>query len=110
VLSVVLEKCDATVTTASSAHEALELFGVWKPDLLVCDFGTPELDGYVNAIRELPPEKGRDTPAIALTGYARLEARSRALGAGNQMFVPKPIEASELCSITANVVSDNVST
>jgi PAS domain S-box-containing protein len=110
-LSVVLEDCGATVTTASSVREALEVFNVWIPDILVCDIGMPELDGYafIKAIRTLPREQGRDTPAIALTGYARVEDRSRALQAGYQMFVPKPIEATELCSIVATLTKREVS-
>ena len=109
-LSVVLEGCGATVTAASSVREALDIFAGWKADVLVCDIGMPERDGYafIKAIRQLPPEKGRDTPAIALTGYVRVEDRSRALHAGYQMFVPKPIEAGELCSIVANLISNNV--
>lgn len=108
-LSTVLEGYGAQVATASSVREALDLFAVWKADVLVCDIGMPEEDGYalIKAIRELPPEKGRDTPAIALTGYVRIEDRLRALRAGYQMFVPKPIEATELGTIVANLVSGN---
>ena len=108
-LSVVLEDCGATVTTASSVREALDVFSVWKPDLIVCDIGMPELDGYefIKAVRTLPREQGGDTPAIALTGYARVEDRSRALQAGYHMFVPKPVEAAELCSIVATLISSN---
>ena len=108
-LSVVLENCGATVITASSAREALDVFAGWKPNLIVCDIGMPELDGcaFIKSIRQLPREQGGDTPAIALTGYARVEDRERVLEAGYQMFVPKPIEAAKLCSIIANLVSDN---
>lgn len=106
-LSAVLEGCGATVTTAASVSEALDVFAGWKPHLLVCDIGMPEQDGYafIKAIRQLPHGKGGDVPAIALTGYVRVEDRARALQAGYQMFVPKPIEASELCAIIANLVS-----
>lgn len=105
-LTVVLEGCGATVTVASSVREALDIFAGWQADVLVCDIGMPELDGYafIKAIRQLPREKGGDTPAVALTGYVRVQDRSRALRAGYQMFVPKPIEASELCSIIASLV------
>lgn len=108
-LSVVLEGCGATVAAASSVREALDVFAGWKADVLVCDIGMPELDGYafIKAIRQLPPEKGRDTPAIALTGYVRVEDRSRALEAGYQLFVPKPVEASELCAVIANLIRRN---
>ena len=108
-VSAVLEDRGATVTTASSVREALDVFAGWKADVLVCDIGMPEQDGYtfIRAIRQLPPERGGDVPAIALTGYARVEDRSRALQAGYQMFVPKPIEATELCTIIASLISDS---
>jgi CheY-like chemotaxis protein len=108
-LSILLEGCGATVSTASSVREALDVFNGWKPDLVVCDIGMPELDGYefIKTIRLLPREKGGETPAIALTGYVRVEDRSRALQAGYQMFVPKPIEAAELCSIIGDLVNGN---
>jgi CheY-like chemotaxis protein len=106
-LSAVLEGCGATVTTASSVREALDVFAAWKADVLVCDIGMPEQDGgtFIRAIRQLPREKGRDIPAIALTGYVRVEDRARVLQAGYQMFVPKPIEASELCSMISNLIN-----
>jgi len=105
-VTVVLERCGANVATASSVREALEVFAGWKTDVLVCDIGMPDEDGYsfIRRIRQLPPEDGGDTPAIALTGYARVEDRMRALEAGYQMFVPKPIEAAELCTIIASLV------
>ena len=108
-LTAALEGCGATVITASSVREALDVFAGWKANVLVCDIGMPEQDGYtlIRAIRQLPREEGGETPAIALTGYVRVEDRARALQAGYQMFVPKPIEAAELCWIIANVVSGN---
>jgi hypothetical protein len=108
-LSAVLEGCGATVTTSSSVREALDIFAGWKADVLVCDIGMPEEDGYtfIRAVRELGSDKGGETPAIALTGYVRVEDRARALQAGYQMFVPKPIEAAELCAIIANLINSN---
>ena len=108
-VSIVLEQCGALVTTAPSVREALEIFADWKADVIICDIGMPEEDGYtfIRTIRQLPPEKGGDTPAIALTGYVRVEDRLQALRAGYQMFVPKPIEASELCTIVASLVGGN---
>ena len=105
-ITVVLETCGANVTTASSMREALDVLAGWKPDILICDIGMPEEDGYalIRTIRDLPPEQGGKVPAIALTGYVRVEDRMRALEAGYQMFVPKPIEASELCTIIATLV------
>ncbi len=106
-VSTVLEDSGAIVATACSVREALDLFAVWKPDVLVCDIGMPEEDGhtFITTIRQLPVEEGGNTPAIALTGYVRVEDRMRALRAGYQMFVPKPVEASELCLVIANLIS-----
>ena len=78
----------------------------YQPDVLVCDIGMPEEDGYslIQKVRALKPEEGGNTPAIALTGYVRVEERMRALEAGYQIFVPKPIEADELVLMVANLV------
>jgi hypothetical protein len=91
--------------TVASAREALDALLGWKPDLIVCDIGMPEEDGYslIEKIRKLEPKQGGNTPAIALTGYVRVEERMRALAAGYQMFVPKPVEADELAAIVASL-------
>ncbi len=97
----------ANVMTAGSAREALEALPGWKPDVLVCDIGMPGEDGYalIRKVRELETEQDRNTPAIALTGYVRVEDRMRALAAGYQMFVPKPVEANELAATISNLVA-----
>ena len=62
-------------------------------------------DGYslIGKVRALPPEEGGRTPAAALTAYARVEDRTRALRAGFQMHVPKPVEPMELVAVVANL-------
>jgi len=105
-LRVALEQGGADVTTAASAREAINVLLSWKPNVLLCDIGMPEEDGYslIEKVRKLEAAQGGNTPAIALTGYARAEERMRALAAGYQMFVPKPVEADELASIIASLV------
>ncbi|MFL6208741.1 MAG: ATP-binding protein [Pyrinomonadaceae bacterium] len=105
-LGSVLAQYGAEVLTAASAREALDALPSWQPDVLVCDIGMPEEDGYslIEKIRRLEPAQGAATPAIALTGYVRVEERVRALAAGYQMFVPKPVEADELAAIIAHLV------
>jgi PAS domain S-box-containing protein len=102
----VLEQYGADVVTATSAGDGLDALLGCKPDVLVCDIGMPEEDGYslIRKVRALSPEKGGGTPAVALTGYVRVEERIRALEAGYQMFVPKPVEADELVLIVASLV------
>jgi CheY-like chemotaxis protein len=100
-LQTLLQDCGANVLTASSAQEGLEALAAWKPHVLISDIGMPGEDGYslIRKIRGLSPEQGAEVPAIALTGYVRVEERMRALEAGYQMFVPKPVETNELISI-----------
>src|SRR6185503_21246347 len=90
----------ATVLTAASAAEALVLVREQKPDLLISDIGLPEMDGYelIQQVRR-EPWPGRDIPAIALTAYARSEDRTRALRAGYQAHIAKPVEPSELLAM-----------
>jgi signal transduction histidine kinase/ActR/RegA family two-component response regulator len=104
----VLEQFGANVLTAGSAEEALEVFPGWKPDVLLFDIGMPQEDGnmLIQKVRQLEAKEGRKTPAIALTAYARVEDRMRALAAGYQMFIPKPVEAGELVVTIANLIGE----
>jgi PAS domain S-box-containing protein len=95
----------ATVLTAVSAPEALFIVRHEKPDLLISDIGLPEMDGYdlIQRVRR-EPSPGRDIPAIALTAYARSEDRTRALRAGYQAHIGKPVEPNELLAMIASFV------
>jgi PAS domain S-box-containing protein len=95
-----LHECDATVTTAASANEALEVLAREQPDILISDIGMPKEDGYslMRRVRKLEGETGR-LPAIALTAYARAEDRLKAIEAGYQLHLEKPVEASTLISM-----------
>jgi PAS domain S-box-containing protein len=107
---IVLESCGADVVTAGSAREGLESLAGWNPHVLICDIGMPEEDGYsvIRKVRASPKSAG--LPAIALTAYVRVEDRMRALEAGYQMFLPKPVEAAELRTTVANLVARQTST
>jgi PAS domain S-box-containing protein len=95
-----LHDCEATVTTAASAKEALEVLARERPDVLISDIGMPKEDGYslMRRVRRLEGETGR-LPAIALTAYARAEDRLKAIEAGYQLHLEKPVEASTLISM-----------
>jgi PAS domain S-box-containing protein len=101
-----LTECGATVIAASSADEAFEVLQKDMPDLLVSDIGMPTQDGYefIRRVREHSNEQNRRMPAIALTAYARFEDRLKALRAGYQMHVPKPVELAELVAVIASIV------
>jgi len=107
-----ISQCGAEVATAGSAQEALEAIEAERPDLLISDIGMPGEDGYelIRKVRALPAGRGGKIPAIALTAYARTEDRLRALRAGYQMHVSKPVELSELVAVMASLIgrSDKV--
>jgi CheY-like chemotaxis protein/two-component sensor histidine kinase len=100
-----LEDCEATVTTAGSASEALEHVVREPPDVLLSDIGMPKEDGYslMRRIRRLSGEASR-IPAIALTAYARSEDRTKALQAGFQIHLTKPVEPAKLIATVARLV------
>ncbi len=104
-LKRILSEFEAEVETVSSASEALPLVERAHPDVLVSDIGMPEVDGYelIRAVRLLPADDGGQTPALALTAFARSEDRQRALLAGYQAHVAKPIEPSELITTIASL-------
>jgi PAS domain S-box-containing protein len=104
-LTFVLERCGAEVKTCASSAEALEALGQFKADILVSDIGMPGEDGYVlmEKVRSLEAAHGGRIPAVALTAYARVEDRMRALGAGYNMHVPKPVEPAELAMVIASL-------
>jgi PAS domain S-box-containing protein len=106
VLKVMLEEHGAHVVTAGSAAEALRAVREARPELLVSDIGMPGEDGYrlISQVRALPAEQGGGVPAVALTAYARVEDRTRALTAGFNMHVAKPVEPTELLSILSNLM------
>ncbi|HUE81614.1 MAG TPA: ATP-binding protein [Pyrinomonadaceae bacterium] len=103
VINVMLTAYRARVQGAASATEAIEILEWYKPDVIVSDLALPGDDAYslMNRIRELM--NGKDLPAIALTSYVRVEDRTRALSAGFNMFVPKPVQPDELITALANL-------
>jgi len=108
-LAAVLEKCGAEVKTCSSSSEALKELEQYKFDILVSDIGMPGEDGYalIEKVRALEPEGRVRIPAVALTAYARVEDRMRALAAGYNMHVPKPVEPAELAMVIASLTGRN---
>lgn len=108
-LGVGLGQCGAEVITVGSAEEALEAIETEMPTVLVSDIGMPGEDGYelIGKVRALPASRGGKIPAIALTAYARTEDRLRALRAGYQMHVTKPVELAELVAVIASLIQRN---
>jgi CheY-like chemotaxis protein len=105
VISTVITRTGAEVKACTSAHEALAKLMEWKPDVILSDIAMPDEDGYsfIGRVRSLPSDKGGDTPAAALTAYARDVDRRQALDAGYQMHIAKPIGASQLVTMIARL-------
>lgn len=101
----VLTECHARVVTAATADELLAILEAEKPDVLISDIGMPDVDGYelLRRVRALGMDRGGRVPAIALTAFARSEDRTRALCAGFQAHISKPVEPFELIATVASV-------
>jgi hypothetical protein len=85
----------------------MDLIAAEVPEVIVSDIGMPGEDGYslIRRVRALPPEKGGLTPAVALTAYARAEDRMRAVLAGFQMHIAKPVERAELLTMVSSLAA-----
>lgn len=97
-LSAILARAGAVVETADSAARALELMSSFKPKLLVSDIVLPGEDGHslLRCVRALAAEEGGLVPAIALSGSSSSAERQRALDAGFNLFMDKPVPVLEL--------------
>ena len=109
VLRIIIEQYGGEVKTCASSAEALETLKHWKPDVLVSDIEMPGEDGYrlIEKIRSLAPEQGGNVPALALTAYARIDDRMRALSAGYQMHLAKPAEPLEFTAVITSLAARN---
>ena len=102
-VSEVLQAAGARVSTARSATEALSSLDAAVPDVVVADLGMPLIDGFqfIDRVRRHRNARVREVPAAALTAYARSEDRMKALRAGFQIHLAKPIDPAELVTTIA---------
>ncbi|MCG3112917.1 MAG: PAS domain S-box protein [Candidatus Manganitrophus sp. SB1] len=106
-LTLILQRSGARVITVSSAREAIDRLKRKKPDLLVSDIEMPGEDGYslIRRVRAREAERGEGSvPAVALTAYAGRADRRRALMAGFQKHVPKPVDPAGLVAVVAGLI------
>ena len=105
-LRLILQQNGMLVTTASSAREAFELVESLQPDILLSDIAMPGEDGLslIRRVRMLPFDRGGQVPAIALSAYAGAEDRRKALLAGFQRHIPKPVDPAHLLAAIATMV------
>jgi CheY-like chemotaxis protein len=102
----VLSETQATVLTAMSAHEALRIVERHHPDLLISDIGMPRMDGFelIGAVRAMQDRRASRVPAIALTAFSRKEDQQRALEAGFDEFLAKPLRPAVLLQTVQAIV------
>ncbi len=98
-LSFVLRYAGYDVVPASSAVEALRAAGEREFEVIVSDIGMPGMNGYELAERLRSHERYRETPMIAVTGFSMYEDRDRALAAGFNAFLTKPVNPRDLVSL-----------
>jgi CheY-like chemotaxis protein/signal transduction histidine kinase len=105
ILSEVLRAAGATVATAASLSQALALFDRFRPDVLVSDIAMPGGDGcaLLRQLRRRGAERGGAVPAVAVTAHAREEDRRRALSAGFERYVTKPVEPADLLAVVREI-------
>lgn len=110
-LVTALTEYGANVVAAASTDEALKILERIKPDILVSDIGMPGEDGYdlIHQVRSLDLELIKNLPAVALTAYASESDRAKALDAGFQMHLSKPVEPHKLVAVVAQLAKCTVS-
>jgi PAS domain S-box-containing protein len=104
-LTAILRECGAQVGAVGSAKDALILIQQELPNVLLSDIAMSEENGYdlIRKVRALPPEKGGNIPAVALTAYAGPVDRRRALLAGFHVHLAKPVEPDELLAVIGSL-------
>lgn len=107
VVTVVLEQCGAQVFGAASAAEALDQLTQRHHDVIVSDIGMPGEDGFsfIRQVRAMGPEHGGAIPAVALTSFTQSESRLKALQAGFQTHIAKPVHPTELLLVVASLAN-----
>ena len=104
-IAKILQGYGARVSLASSGSAALTLLFEARPHVLLADLGMPEMDGYelIEQVRALDPNLGGRVPAVAVTAYASPQDRLRALHAGYQNHIAKPVEPEELAAVITSI-------
>jgi CheY-like chemotaxis protein len=103
-VSEVLQAAGAHVSAARSADDALSILDTRQLDVIVADLGMPHVDGlqFIDRVRRHRKRRVRAVPAAALTAYAPSEDRMKALAAGFQIHLAKPIDPAELVTTIAS--------
>ena len=108
-IGLLLKHAGYDVSTADSARAALQLARRRHYDLVISDIGMPEMNGYelAAALRHL--KEYFETPMIAVTGYSEYDDRGRAVNAGFNVHLTKPIEPAQLLNLMNELLSQSES-
>lgn len=108
-IGAIFRQAGSTVTEASSAEQALELFPTAQPDAMLVDIALPGEDGVslLKKIRALPAAQGGEVPAVAFTANVRPENASILLAAGFQKYLPKPVSPLDVLESVSAVLGSN---
>jgi CheY-like chemotaxis protein len=100
-ITMELTEHGANVKGVATADQALTLLKEMPFDLLISDIGMPDTDGYelIRRVRNHEKQERRNIPAVALTGYAQVQDRMRAIMAGYNTHIAKPVETHELVTV-----------
>ncbi len=109
VFSEIIKSYGGKTILSSSVREALHCFKIMRPDVILSDIALPLHDGYelIAKIRKLTPEQGGLVPAIALTAYAAQHDIHRAIAAGFEKHLTKPVDSEQLARTIAQLASVN---
>ena len=93
VIEMLLRTHGADTRSAGSAAEGMACLHAFQPQVLVSDLAMPGEDGltFIRRVRALPADRGGAVPAVALSAHVYREDQDRALAAGFDAFVPKPV-------------------
>jgi CheY-like chemotaxis protein len=94
-LRVLLQLCGHSVEVAEDGREGVEKAVALQPDVALVDIGLPKLDGY-RVAQEVRESLGRNIRLVALTGYGQPEDQQRALDAGFDLHLTKPVDPAQL--------------
>jgi CheY-like chemotaxis protein len=105
-MHAVLEKKGARVLSAESVSRAFELLEETAPDVIVSDIAMPQEDGveFILRLRSLPAERGGRIPAIAVSAFVTSAVRSRAISAGFERYLHKPVDFDKLVTSIRSLV------
>jgi PAS domain S-box-containing protein len=103
----ILGKAGATIVQAGSGADALTILEHSRPQLIICDIGMPGMDGhaFIRTVRAHSDPCVARIPALALTAYSRTEDRMKAITAGFQMHIGKPVGSAELLLLASTLVT-----